>query len=109
MCEIQIQSSRSHSHQTTHRIHRRTRARPNARWRNYGWEIIYANEKVVDALVKTSEGDLRKAITYLQTSAKLFSTPQTTSTDDDVIMTDDDTNQVTISSIEEIAGVVPPS
>ena len=63
---------------------------------------------MVDALVQTSEGDLRKAITYLQTSARLFSTVAP-STDDDVTMTDDDTNQVTVSSIEEIAGVVPPS
>jgi len=63
---------------------------------------------VIDALVRTSEGDLRKAITYLQTSARLFSTAAP-SADDDITMTDDDTNQVTVSSIEEIAGVVPPS
>jgi replication factor C subunit 2/4 len=62
-----------------------------------------ADTQVVDALVKTSEGDLRKAITYLQTSAKLFS-PQTV--DGDVVMADGG-NEVTVASIEEIAGVVP--
>ena len=60
---------------------------------------------MVDALVKTSDGDLRKAITYLQTSAKLFSS--TPEAGGDVTMTDE-TNEVTVSSIEEIAGVVPP-
>ena len=58
----------------------------------------------MDALVKTSEGDLRKAITYLQTSAKLFRKPQPT--DGDVIMSDIN-NEVTVATIEEIAGVVP--
>ena len=59
----------------------------------------------MDALVKTSEGDLRKAITYLQTSAKLFTRPQNTA-DGDVIMSDTN-NNVTVATIEEIAGVVP--
>lgn len=57
----------------------------------------------MDALVKTSDGDLRKAITYLQTSAKLF-TPQTV--DGDVVMAEGN-NEVAVASIEEIAGVVP--
>jgi replication factor C subunit 2/4 len=49
---------------------------------------------------------LRKAITYLQTSAKIFANEQ--SADGDTIMNDAN-NQVTVSSIEEIAGVVPNS
>jgi replication factor C subunit 2/4 len=54
--------------------------------------------------VRTSEGDLRKAITYLQTSAKLFAPPK--NADGDVEMAG--TNApVTVRSIEEIAGVVP--
>jgi len=54
--------------------------------------------------VRTSEGDLRKAITYLQTSAKLFAPPK--DADGDVAMSGTH-QEVTVRSIEEIAGVVP--
>lgn len=60
---------------------------------------------MVDALVRTSDGDLRKAITYLQTSAKLFAAPK--SAEGDVVMSGTSEQVVTVSSIEEIAGVVP--
>ena len=60
----------------------------------------------MDALIQTSDGDLRKAITYLQTSAKLFSPAQPA--DFDTTMAGTSTG-VTVSSIEEIAGVVPSS
>ena len=62
---------------------------------------------MVDALARTSEGDLRKAITYLQTAAKLF-TATPPSADGDVVMSSS-SNEVTVTAIEEIAGVVPQS
>ena len=58
----------------------------------------------MDALIQSSEGDLRKAITYLQTSAGLVKSK--TTEDGDVEMTDSN-NAVTVSSILEIAGIVP--
>jgi replication factor C subunit 2/4 len=67
-------------------------------------EHVQMEDGVVDALVQTSEGDLRKAITYLQASAKLFGGGRTV--DGDVIMSEG-SNEVTVSSIHEIAGVVP--
>ena len=58
----------------------------------------------MDALVKTSEGDLRKAITFLQTSARLVRPRKTE--DGDIEMTTS-SNEVTAASIQEIAGVIP--
>jgi replication factor C subunit 2/4 len=50
--------------------------------------------EVISALISTSSGDLRRAITYLQSASRLSSstTPPTT---------------ITVSDIQEIAGVVP--
>ena len=46
----------------------------------------------MDALIKTSDGDLRRAITYLQSASRLHSASET---------------QITAVSIQEIGGVVP--
>lgn len=86
-------------------------------------ETVSMESGVVDALIKCSEGDLRKAITYLQSAARLagaVKTPQPRTNghpkkrrvieDDEVDAMDIDgvhAAVVTVSSIEEIAGVIP--
>jgi len=63
---------------------------------------------VADSLVKCSEGDLRKAITYLQTAARMVSSAGIGEEDDgDVVMGGVGGGAVTVETIEEIAGVVP--
>lgn len=57
-------------------------------------EGIHYAEGSLDSLIKVSEGDLRRAITYLQSASKLHA-----SADD----------PVTPRSIHEIAGIVPDS
>lgn len=77
----------------------------------------------VDTLIKCSEGDLRKAITFLQSAARLLGAGKPSSTrngrpgkkrrikddsDEDAMDVDEvDDSVVTIKSIEEIAGVIP--
>lgn len=82
-------------------------------------EDIAALEKVplepgvVDTLIKCAEGDLRKAITFLQSAARLASTLQhkPAPAEDGMDIDDDATSAssaaVTVRSVEEIAGVVP--
>ncbi|KAL8874222.1 MAG: hypothetical protein Q9174_000414 [Haloplaca sp. 1 TL-2023] len=86
-------------------------------------EKVKLEDGVIDTLIKCSEGDLRKAITFLQSAARLVGAvkvPQARlnghskkrkvvdDEDEDAMDIDgvDDTT-VTISSIEEIAGVIP--
>lgn len=95
-------------------------------------EDIAENEHVklepgaVDALIKCSEGDLRKAITFLQSAARLVGAVKSSLSkangssrkrkvveydEDEGIMDMDvdgeDDKMVTVRSIEEIAGVIP--
>jgi replication factor C subunit 2/4 len=82
-------------------------------------EEIAALEKVglgdgaVDALVKCSEGDLRKAITYLQSAARLVGAVNgsrnghTDDGGDDAMDVDSAGSKVTVNIVEEIAGVIP--
>ena len=95
-------------------------------------EDIAENEHVklepgaVDALIKCSEGDLRKAITFLQSAARLVGAVKLSQSkvnglskkrkvveydeDEGVVDMDidgDDDKTVTVRSIEEIAGVIP--
>ena len=49
---------------------------------------------VIDALIQTSSGDLRRAITYLQSASRLSSSSNPPT-------------RITASDIQEIAGVVP--
>lgn len=97
-------------------------------------EEIAANEHVrleegaVETLIRCSEGDLRKAITFLQSAAKLSGALKTNGLANGhkdkkrkVVVDDDDdgdamdvdrkdekdTTMVTVKSIEEIAGVIP--
>ncbi|SPC65250.1 probable RFC2 - DNA replication factor C, 41 KD subunit [Ustilago sp. UG-2017b] len=57
--------------------------------------VSFQNSSVLDTLITTSDGDLRRAITYLQSASRLHS------------IAGDDKTSVTSESIVEIAGVVP--
>ena len=57
-------------------------------------EKIKIDSKVIDALITTSSGDLRRAITYLQSASRLSSST-------------DPPTAILPSDIQEIAGVVP--
>ncbi|KAL8699075.1 MAG: hypothetical protein Q9201_006205 [Fulgogasparrea decipioides] len=87
-------------------------------------ENVRLEEGVIDALIKCSEGDLRKAITFLQSAARLVGAvklPQARvnghskkrkvveDKGEDAMDIDgvSDGSTVTVSNIEEIAGVIP--
>lgn len=87
-------------------------------------ENVKLEEGAVDTLIKCSEGDLRKAITFLQSAARLVGAVKVSQTKTNghskkkVIEDDDedpmdidgaDSSMVTVRSIEEIAGVIPMS
>ncbi|RAL12291.1 replication factor C subunit 2 [Aspergillus homomorphus CBS 101889] len=74
-------------------------------------ENLRLEEGVIDKLISCSEGDLRRAITYLQSAAKLVGAglADKKDGDDDTEMVDDSSDQITVRTIEEIAGVVPES
>ncbi|KAK4159166.1 P-loop containing nucleoside triphosphate hydrolase protein [Cladorrhinum sp. PSN259] len=74
-------------------------------------EGVGLEEGAVDALIKCSDGDLRKAITYLQSAARLVgagNTPAASDADGDDQM-DVDSRLVTAKIVEDIAGVIPNS
>ncbi|KAL3423562.1 replication factor C [Phlyctema vagabunda] len=76
-------------------------------------EGVRLEEGAADTLIRCSEGDLRKAITFLQSAARLVGAVATKKegTEDDAMDVDDDEDEVpklvTIKSIEDIAGVIP--
>jgi replication factor C subunit 2/4 len=74
-------------------------------------EKVALGEGAVDALVKCSDGDLRKAITFLQSAARLVGALSTTkngkAVDDDEMDIDSTGKAVTVKIVEEIAGVIP--
>ena len=89
-------------------------------------EHVKLESGAVDTLIKCSEGDLRKAITFLQSAARLVGAVKSSQSkanglsrkrkvvdyDEDegamdVDVDGDDDNMVTVRSIEEIAGVIP--
>ena len=86
-------------------------------------ENVKLEDGVVETLLRCSEGDLRKAITFLQSAARLVGATSTgeakggkrkrkTVEEDDEDAMDVDsapTQPVTVASIEEIAGVIPDS
>lgn len=79
-------------------------------------EKLKLEDGVVDALIRCSDGDLRRAITYMQSAARLLSAAtkiKSGNDDEDTQMADadDSAQQVTIDvrTVEEIAGVVPDS
>ncbi|ESZ99263.1 activator 1 41 kDa subunit [Sclerotinia borealis F-4128] len=71
-------------------------------------EGVKLEEGAVEALIKCSEGDLRKAITYLQSAARLVGTgsPEDEEGDEGDEM-DVDEKMITVSTVEDIAGVIP--
>lgn len=83
-------------------------------------EGVKLDNGAVEALVKCSEGDLRKAITFLQSAARLVgaasigggksSRKKVVDDDEDNEMDVDSTGGVvTVKVVEEIAGIVPDS
>ncbi|KAK2589842.1 Subunit of heteropentameric Replication factor C (RF-C) [Conoideocrella luteorostrata] len=61
----------------------------------------------LDALIRCSEGDLRKAITFLQSAARLVGASDTKKDGDGDEVMDVDRKLVTIKIVEDIAGVIP--
>ncbi|KZL73536.1 replication factor C [Colletotrichum tofieldiae] len=68
-------------------------------------EGVQLEDGAVDALIKCSEGDLRKAITFLQSAARLVGAGDKDASGDDAM--DVDRKPVTVKIIEDIAGVIP--
>lgn len=68
-------------------------------------EGVQLQDGAVDALIGCSEGDLRKAITFLQSAARLVGAGTTTGGDSDKM--DVDAKPVTVKIVEDIAGVIP--
>ena len=86
-------------------------------------EHVRLGEGVLQTLIRCSEGDLRKAITFLQSASKLATKPNAPNSgkssrrrrlvneDEEDSMDVDDSNDtlVTVESVEEIAGIIPNS
>ncbi|KAF2421005.1 replication factor C subunit 2-like protein [Tothia fuscella] len=70
-------------------------------------EGVPLGEGAVDALVKCSDGDLRKAITFLQSAARLVGALSSGKKDADAMDVDEPANEVTKETVEEIAGTIP--
>ncbi|EQB53361.1 hypothetical protein CGLO_06928 [Colletotrichum gloeosporioides Cg-14] len=68
-------------------------------------EGVQLEDGAVDALIKCSEGDLRKAITFLQSAARLVGAGNEEKSADDAM--DVDKKPVTVKTVEDIAGVIP--
>ncbi|KGQ08756.1 Replication factor C subunit 2 [Beauveria bassiana D1-5] len=70
-------------------------------------ESVPLGDGAIDALVRCSEGDLRKAVTFLQSAARLIGAgAQVKDGDGDEDM-NVDKKAVTVKIIEDIAGVIP--
>ncbi|GAB1311289.1 Subunit of heteropentameric Replication factor C (RF-C) [Madurella fahalii] len=72
-----------------------------------GLEGVGLGDGAVDALIRCSEGDLRKAITFLQSAARLVGAGASASDGDGDDKMDEDDKLVTVKIIEDIAGVIP--
>jgi replication factor C subunit 2/4 len=77
-------------------------------------EGVPLDDGAVDALVRCSDGDLRKAITFLQSAARLVGAVGAMKNDgrdagDEEMELDVGSGKVTVQIVEEIAGVVPGS
>ena len=73
-------------------------------------EKVPMAEGVVEALIQHSEGDLRKAITFLQSAARLVGAVGADGegeVEEDAMDVDEVQKVVTVKSIEDIAGVIP--
>ncbi|KAJ5475545.1 Replication factor C subunit 2 [Penicillium diatomitis] len=75
-------------------------------------ENLKLDDGVVDTLIRCGEGDLRRAITYLQSAARLLGATRAGQKDGDedaemVDANDSASGTITVRTIEEIAGVIP--
>jgi replication factor C subunit 2/4 len=72
-------------------------------------EGVNLEDGAADTLIKCSEGDLRKAITFLQSAARLVGAVSVMEglEEEDAMDIDKENNMVTVKSIEDIAGVIP--
>lgn len=70
-------------------------------------EGVPLEDGAVDALIRCSEGDLRKAITFLQSAARLVGARAPADAKGDEDEMDVDKKAVTVKVIEDIAGVIP--
>ncbi|KAF3390597.1 Replication factor C subunit 2 [Penicillium rolfsii] len=75
-------------------------------------EGLKLDDGVVDTLIRCGEGDLRRAITYLQSAARLVGAVRAGAkdADNDAEMADAGSSAeglITVRTIEEIAGVIP--
>ncbi|KAK9325383.1 P-loop containing nucleoside triphosphate hydrolase protein [Lipomyces orientalis] len=76
-------------------------------------EGVKYEDGVIESILQASDGDLRKAITLLQSAAKLHGAAAATPADDDdadssaAMQVDSDPTVVTVPSVEEISGRVP--
>lgn len=71
-------------------------------------EGVQLEDGAADTLIRCSEGDLRKAITFLQSAARLVGAVKVLDPDEDAMDLDEkDEKRVTIKSVEDIAGVIP--
>jgi replication factor C subunit 2/4 len=77
-------------------------------------ENLTLDDGVIETLIRCGEGDLRRAITYLQSAARLVGATRVggKDADDDAEMVDAESSgpgTITVRTIEEIAGVIPES
>ncbi|KAM0483520.1 hypothetical protein ACHAPX_002011 [Trichoderma viride] len=72
-------------------------------------EGVTLEDGAVDALIKCSEGDLRKAITFLQSAARLVGAKPSEKDGEGDESMDVDKRPVTVKIVEDIAGVIPRS
>jgi replication factor C subunit 2/4 len=77
-------------------------------------EGVRCEEGVMDTLIRCSEGDLRKAITFLQSAARLVGAVGRKGKEEeeeedggDAMDVDETGRMVTVKSVEDIAGVIP--
>ena len=69
-------------------------------------EGVALEDGAVETLIRCSEGDLRKAITFLQSAARLVGAVEKDE-DEESMDVDVEKQVVTVRSIEDIAGVIP--
>ncbi|KFG86884.1 activator 1 41 kDa subunit [Metarhizium anisopliae] len=70
-------------------------------------EGVPLEDCAIDALIRCSEGDLRKAITFLQSAARLVGASAPGKDGDGDEQMDVDSKPVTVKIVEDIAGVIP--
>ncbi|TVY71276.1 Replication factor C subunit, partial [Lachnellula suecica] len=70
-------------------------------------EGVLLEDGAVETLIRCSEGDLRKAITFLQSAARLVGAVAKDNGEEDSMDVDEEKKAVTVRSIEDIAGVIP--